>query len=50
MLITSGADQNEYDSHLKFNKLRLINEGQIKINARNSEGEATCTVKLLVKG
>ena len=45
-----GIDGNDYDINLKLNKLRLVNAGQIKVNAKNSEGEASCMVKLTVKG
>ena len=50
VLMTSSASKNDYDLNLKWNKLSLLNAGQIKVHAKNSEGEAMCTAKLAVRG
>jgi len=48
--MTTNGENNNYIPNLKWNKLTLLNAGVIKVHARNSEGEASCTAKLAING
>jgi len=50
VVMTTSAEKDNYNLNLRHGKLSLLNAGLIKVHARNSEGEASCTAKLAVKG
>jgi len=50
VLTATNADKNDYIPSLKLSKLMLLNVGQVKVHAKNSEGEASCTANLGVNG
>jgi len=48
--MSTTAETTDYNLNLTLDELKLLHRGEIKVHAKNSEGEASNTATLTVKG